>query len=106
MVTVSVLDFTEEGPGSRHTGSRLRASIDSVLGRGEPCTLDFSDVDPVTQSFADEAVGVLVRERGPDVLEQLTFLRCSPAVRDTLQFVADDSAHYWETGSFPTPHPA
>jgi hypothetical protein len=106
VVTVRIFEFTQGAPGNRHSGAGARAAIESVLAEGESCVLVFAGVDTVTQSFADEAVGVLVRTRGPGVLDQLTFSECSPAVRDMLEFVADYSAHFWETGKFPSPQPA
>lgn len=106
MMTARVVEYTGGGPGNRYSGSRLRGALELALAGRESCALDFTDVDTVTQSLADEVVGVLVRSRGPEVLDHMTFTNCSPVVRDTLQFVADYSAHYWETGSFPTPQPA
>ncbi len=103
MVAVRIVEFIGRGPGTRHSGAKVRAALEPEAAHGGNCALDFAEVDTVTHSFADEVIGVLVRARGPDLLDRLTFLNCSPVVRDTLQFVADYSAHFWTTGTFPTP---
>lgn len=106
MIIVRIAEFIGGGPGTRYTGAKVRAAIEPEVAPGGECALDFADVDTITHSFADEVLGVLVRTRGPDVLDLLTFLNCTPVVRDTLEFVTDYSAHFWATGAFPTPTPA
>jgi hypothetical protein len=53
--------------------------------------LDFEGVE-VTQSFMDELVGILVLERGPRVLNQIRFRRCSADMKGIIQFVVTDRA--------------
>ena len=106
MATIRVVELTGGAPGNRYSGAQARAAIEGALARNDSCAVDFAGIDSVTQSFADEAVGVLVRGRGPDVLDSLTFLHCVPAVRDVLEFVVDYSGQFWSTGTFPTPTPA
>lgn len=65
---------------SRHSAAQLRPSIEEALLAG-PVELDFSNVVNVSESFADELFGVLVRDLGPErVFAGLRVRRASPDV--------------------------
>jgi len=75
--------------GTRTSATSLRHRVEPVLARGGDVVLDFAGVE-VTQSFVDELVGYLILSRGPDVLQQIVFKRCSENVRAIIEFVATD----------------
>lgn len=75
--------------GPRLSAAPIREEIEISLAKGGEVVLDFSGVE-ATQSFIDGLVGVLVLQKGPDVLERLIFKSCSDDVRAILQFVAAD----------------
>lgn len=77
--------------GSRSRAAECREEIERALARGLPVELDFDGVE-ATQSFVDELVGVLVLRRGPAVLQQLKFRRCSDNIKAIIRFVAADRA--------------
>ncbi len=52
---------------SRRSAAELRRQI---IASGERCRLDFTDVLSVSQSYADELLGVLVRDKGELWLSQ------------------------------------
>ncbi|THF65281.1 STAS-like domain-containing protein [Pseudothauera rhizosphaerae] len=75
--------------GSRPSAHAIRDLIEATLQAGDQVVLDFAGTD-VTQSFIDELVGVLVLERGEDVLQSLVFRNCSPDTQTILHFVVSD----------------
>lgn len=75
--------------GSRLSASPIRDRIEIALAQGAEVVLDFSGIE-ATQSFIDGLIGVLVLQRGPDVLSRLVFKSCSDDVKAILQFVAAD----------------
>lgn len=77
---------------SRRAGaSPLREEIEAKISAGETVDLDFEGVE-ATQSFVDELVGLIVLERGPEVLSQLRFRRCSADMKGIISFVVSDRA--------------
>jgi hypothetical protein len=75
----------------RASASPLREQIEAHIEAGEAVELDFEGVE-ATQSFVDELVGLIVLERGPDVLNQLAFRRCSADMKGIISFVVSDRA--------------
>lgn len=101
MVTLKVTDFTGRGLGNRYSGKILREAVEEAL-RGAPAVeLDFSGVEALTQSFLDEAIGVLARGKEPEVLDRLTFRSCTPEVREMLEFVENYSEYMRSSGVTP-----
>lgn len=81
--------------GVRATGTPVRKQIEQALNLGAEVVLDFAEVE-ATQSFVDEVVGLIVLERGPQVLGSLVFRNCSEDVKTIVQFVASDRAEQHE----------
>lgn len=77
--------------GERSKAGGVRTQVEQAILAGHEVVLDFAGVE-VTQSFADELVGVLILNLGPEVLETLVFKNCSENVRAIVQFVAADRA--------------
>lgn len=72
--------------GSRVEGRALRMELERVLTESPQVRLNFSGV-AITQSCADEFLGVLVAKEGQPLLERMTFLNCGPDVRAILELV-------------------
>ncbi|WP_162573700.1 STAS-like domain-containing protein [Variovorax sp. PBL-H6] len=77
--------------GSRARAVGLRRQVEAALEEGSKVVLDFDGVQ-ATQSFVDELIGVVVLERGPDVLRQVSFKRCSTDMKAIVSFVVSDRA--------------
>ncbi|MHB1677387.1 MAG: STAS-like domain-containing protein [Sulfuriferula sp.] len=75
--------------GSRLSATPIREQIAIALAQKAEVVLDFSSIE-ATQSCIDGLVGILVLQRGPDVLERLVFKSCSDDVKAILQFVVAD----------------
>ncbi len=75
----------------REAAQRIRCEIDEHLAVGETVLVDCLGAD-ATQSFMDELVGILVLERGPEVLGSLRFRSCSADMKAIIQFVVSDRA--------------
>jgi len=87
-------NLAEKSAPERFLGTRIRASalredLEALLAKHAVVTLDFAGVE-ATQSFIDELIGVLVIERGPEIVDQLVFRSCSDDVKATVNFVLSD----------------
>ena len=72
--------------GTRFEGRTLRLELERHLRESERVRLDFAGV-AITQSCADEFVGVLIAQEGQSLLDRLVFAHCSPTARAILEFV-------------------
>lgn len=72
--------------GTRFEGRILRMELERALTVSSQVNLDFRDV-ALTQSCADEFVGVLFAQAGSPLLQRLIFAGCSDDVRAILQLV-------------------
>lgn len=73
--------FSEYGTdfGTRDMGAKLRQLIQPLLVSGERLALDFTDVNVVSNSFADECIAKLLQEYSLDTLkQQTTFCNLKP----------------------------
>jgi len=75
--------------GSRAFGQELRFEVEEGLSANERVVLDFSNVGVVTQSYIDEAIGVLILQFGPEILERLSFKNCNDDIKAVLGYVAN-----------------
>lgn len=62
--------FADTDLASRQAAARLRADIERRAGRGERVILDFAVVESLSESYADELLGVLAARYGLDWLAQ------------------------------------
>ncbi|CKH65524.1 STAS-like domain-containing protein [Achromobacter xylosoxidans] len=99
--------------GQRHTARPIRDHINAELKAGHHVMINFRGIE-VTQSFADELVGALVLEHGPEVISRISFAECSEASKGILVFVIRDrvrqraiaASQLATTGPFPfSPRP-
>lgn len=88
------LGFQElEFIGSREAGEKIRAEMDERYRNGdESVTLDFLGIEDITQSFADELVGIYARSFGLDfVRNKIKLNNANQSIKDTFNFVCSYS---------------
>lgn len=66
-MNISIREKAGTDISSRAIGASIRSSL---IEAQEPCRIDFSGVESVSSSFADELFGVLVRDLGPKWLSE------------------------------------
>lgn len=65
--------------GTRLLGAKIRADLRPILDGGEKVALDFSGIDTVTNSFADECIAKLLLEMPLEELKaKTTFTGLNP----------------------------
>jgi len=70
--------------GTRLLGAQIRADLRPLLDGKEKVVLDFSGIDTVTNSFADECIAKLLLEMSLDELKaKTTFTGLTPAPTNT-----------------------
>lgn len=69
--------FIEYGTdfGTRETGQKLRQKLLAIINAGEKVVLDFTGVNVVSNSFADECIAKLLLEMSLDDLKRCTTFR-------------------------------
>lgn len=73
--------------GTRSLGSRLRMEIEETLKKGEFVCFDFSNVDFISHSFADECFGKLLLTWDIGELKKVTtFMNANPLVKSIISF--------------------
>lgn len=78
------LDFA----GSRGSGEIIREKMKPVLDNAQSVTLDFTGIESITQSFADEIVGIFVRAFGISYIKNyLRLNNANDSIKQTLNFV-------------------
>ncbi len=74
--------------GSRAPGETIRKKIKKEIDAGGKVTLDFGGVEQITQSFADEMIGILVRAFGIEYIQKkLLLVNENEDIKNTLNFV-------------------
>lgn len=64
---------------TRRMGNVCRNQINNIISRGHVAIVDFSAVDLMTPSFADECFGVLVEQLGRERFREVVRLRAATA---------------------------
>ena len=80
-MAMKVFKFSNYGDslGTRSLGARIRADLRPLLDSEEKLVLDFSGIDIVTNSFADECIAKLLLEMPLEELKsKTTFTGYSP----------------------------
>jgi len=73
--------------GTRSLGRRLRLEIEENLKKGEFIFFDFSDVDFISHSFADECFGKLLLTWDiSELKKRTTFINTNPLVKNIISF--------------------
>lgn len=84
--------------GSRSNGETLRNMIFSTITKEKKkVVLDFENIRVITHSFADELLGIFVREFGKNfVKENIRVVNASENIKKTLNVVINYSQNIFE----------
>ncbi len=74
MVEFKFIDYGTDF-GTRDMGQKLRQKLLTLINSGEKVVLDFTDVNVVSNSFADECIAKLLLEMPLDKLKRCTTFR-------------------------------
>jgi len=78
--------------GSRFSGEKIRALIEEELHKENNIFLDFEDIENITQSFADEVIGILIRAYGLDLIKKkVKLINANEKIRLIFNWVANYS---------------
>lgn len=68
-----ILKISEFGKsvGTRNLAKEIRKQLESAAKNGEKVIIDFTDVDIISNAFADELIGVFIRHNGVDKLKAI-----------------------------------
>ncbi len=78
---------------SRKKGKELRVLVEEKLKNFDSISIDFENVETITQSFCDEFLGVLIRKTNGSVLKKLKFKNASEPIKQTIILVTNYSFH-------------
>lgn len=94
MSVIRIKNFIEaDFAGTRETGEKIRLNIEKELPLNEGVTLDFALIEMITQSFADEIIGILVRLNGAKyVATNIRLVNANKDIIETINFVIKYSA--------------
>ena len=80
-------DFLADG----HLGNQFRSlRIESIWGRLDSVTFDFSGVTNLTDSFVHAMFGNMAEEHGQEFTDKVHFKGCSPLVRSFLSIAVSE----------------
>ena len=79
-------DFAENKDKARDI--RIK-DIEPALKQSKKIVINFSGVTGATQSFIHALLSQLIRDYGPEVLEQIDFKNCNPEVQGVITIVVD-----------------
>ncbi len=66
---------------TREKGLILRKNLEQLLKTEKTVVLDFEGINLITQSFADEVIGVLIRKKG------LNFVKSHVKIKNASDFI-------------------
>lgn len=75
--------------GTRMHARDLRFQVEARLAESTEVEVSFDGI-AISQAFADELVGVMLLQHGPDILQRLVFKGCSNSVKGLIEFVVAD----------------
>jgi len=90
MAVVRIKDFIKNSDfaGSRKSGEHVREDIEKKLEENTGITLDFFQINMITQSFGDEIVGILTRIKGTEFIkENIRLVNYNDEIKDILNYV-------------------
>lgn len=73
--------------GARHSAELIKARIIPLLACGVHVELDFSGVEGVSHSFADELIGVLLREQKEELVKLISIKNASSDIKEALNSI-------------------
>jgi len=98
MAVVRIRDFIENSDfaGSRKSGEKVREDIEIKLKEGRGITLDFSQINMITQSFGDEIIGILTRIKGIDFIKNnIRLVNSNDDIKAILNYVVKYSKKHF-----------
>ena len=91
LIDIAGADFI----GGRYVGEVVRQEIEEAINANSTIVIDFSGIKGVTQSFADEAIGILIRAFGiQTVKNHVKVKNANDKIRLVLNWVASYSKKY------------
>lgn len=75
--------------GTRAFARELRSHVEARLVESTEVEVSFDGIT-MSQAFADELVGVMLLQHGPNILQRLIFKGCSDSVKGLIEFVVAD----------------
>lgn len=89
MTIINILRQAGSFAENKDSARDIRINIISTsLDSGEDIMIDFQGVEGATQSFIHALISDLIRERGPEVLEKISFKNCNESIRKIINIVA------------------
>ena len=83
--------------GTRSLGSKLRLEIEENLKKGEFVFFDFSNVNVISHSFADECFGKLLLKWEIEELKKITtFINVNPIIKKIISFTLKERQQKFE----------
>ena len=88
---IHVMQLAEDtSVAGRYQGGVLRRAVAEALSEHPEVSVDFSGIEMVTQSAADEFVGRIMRH-DESMLDRIHFRNCADSVREMIQWAADNA---------------
>jgi hypothetical protein len=92
MTVVRLVERVGDFAGDKDAAADIRENeLKPALRGGDSVELDFDGVELATQSFIHALISELVRSQDVDALEVITFLNCTPSVRELIEIVVEYS---------------
>lgn len=60
-----------------------------ALEKGEEVILDFEKIEGATQSFIHALISDVMRKKGNEILDRISFKSCNPTIKKIIQIVID-----------------
>ncbi len=99
MAVVRIKDFVQNSDfaGSRQNGAKVRNEILEKLKEDNGITLDFIDINLITQSFGDEVLGILTRMHGIEFIKKnIRIHNENDEIKSVLNYVVKYSQKYFK----------
>lgn len=89
-MTIRIYDIVNNDfAGSRYFGEIIREKTYEAIQQGNKVILDFEGINLITQSFADEIIGIFIRAFGIDfVKNNISIINANDRIRKLLNIVA------------------
>ena len=91
MSVIRIKEFLEGSfAGSRKSGEKVREAIQKNFQKinNQGTTLDFVDIDMITQSFGDEIIGIMTRVHGVEFIKNnIRLVNHNNEIKDILNYV-------------------
>jgi len=108
MVVVRIKDYVEGAKtlSSRQIGRKIRNIVEKFLEDNDTVVIDFNGIELISQSFGDEILGVLIRERGiNNVKGRVKIANAAPVIKSVMSFVISYSKERASKRKTPPPPP-